>query len=56
MKQKKEMEEVLTQPDVKEALRIYDMPRLTLAEKLFLFFMKHHMYFAIWLVVRLYFR
>ena len=53
---KKEMKEVLTQPDVTEALQIYDMPKLTLAEKLFLFFMKHQMYLAIWIVVRLYFR
>ena len=53
---KKEMREVLSQPDVKEALHIYDMPKLTMAENLFLFFMKHHMYFVIWLVVRLYFR
>lgn len=53
---RQEMREVLAQPDVAEALRRWDMPRLTLAEKLFLFFMKHHMYFAIWLVVRLYFR
>ena len=53
---KNEMKEVLTQPDVKKALCMYDMPRLTTAEKLFLFFMKHRMYFAIWFVVRLYFR
>lgn len=53
---RKEMQEVLSQEDVREALRIYDMPKLTLAEKLFLFFMKHQMYFAIWFVVRVYFR
>lgn len=53
---KQEMREVLSQPDVTQALRKWDMPRLSIAEKLFLYFMKHHMYFAIWLVVRLYFR
>ena len=53
---KKEMKQVLTQPDVVKALEICCMPKLTLAEKLFLFFMKHQMYAAIWLVVRLYFR
>jgi len=52
---RQEMKQVLSQPDVKKALEIYRMPRLSMAEKLFLFFMKHHMYAAIWLVVRLYF-
>lgn len=53
---REEMREVLLQPDVKEALRLYQMPKLTLAEKLFLFFMKHHMYLPIWMAVRLVFR
>lgn len=53
---KKEMKQVLEQPDVREALSLYHMPKLTLAEKMFLFFMKHHMYYAIWLAVRAYFR
>jgi len=53
---RQEMKQVLSQPDVKKALEIYRMPRLSMAEKLFLFFMKHHMYAAIWLVVRLYFK
>lgn len=53
---REEMKQVLLQTDVKKALDTYRMPRLSPAEKLFLFFMKHHMYAAIWLVVRLYFR
>ena len=53
---RREMKQVLSGEDVKEALCQYDMPRLSAAEKLFLFFMKHHMYAAIWIVVRLYFR
>jgi glycosyltransferase involved in cell wall biosynthesis len=51
-----EMKEVLSQEDVKQALSTCRMPRLTTAEKLFLFFMRHHMYLAIYAVVRLYFR
>ncbi len=53
---RREMKEVLTASDVKEALQICDMPNLSMAERLFIFFMKHHMYMAIWMVVRLYFR
>lgn len=53
---KKEMMQVLSEPDARKALEIYHMPKLTMAEKLFLFFMKHRMYAAIWFVVRLYFR
>lgn len=39
-----------------EALKTHNLSRLTLAEELFLFFMKQKWYFAIYLVVRLYFR
>nr|MBQ8252273.1 glycosyltransferase family 2 protein [Lachnospiraceae bacterium] len=53
---KKELKEVLSRADVREALGNYYMPSLSWAEKLYLFFMKHHMYFAIYTVVRLYFR
>ncbi len=53
---RKEMQGVLLQEDVREGLRLCHMPKLSMAEKLFLFFMKHRMYFAIWFVVRLYFR
>lgn len=52
----REMKEVLGQEDVKYALANYSMPGLTLAERLFIFFMKHRMYFAIYAVVRLYFK
>lgn len=52
----REMKEVLTREDVKYALANHSMQGLTLAEKLFIFFMKHRMYFAIYAVVRLYFK
>lgn len=51
-----DMKAVCEDADVIKALKIYDMPRLTAAEKLFLFFMKHHMYFLIFLAVKIYFR
>lgn len=54
-KLREEMKEVLSREDVKEALATYDMPRLSVAEKVFLFLMKHRMYFMIWMIVRLYF-
>lgn len=53
---KQDMQTVCNDPDVIEALQKYHMPKLTLAEKAFIFFMKHHMYFAIFLAVRIYFR
>ncbi|MCR5655157.1 MAG: glycosyltransferase [Lachnospiraceae bacterium] len=53
---KQDMHDICTDPEVARALRSYRMPRLTPAEKLFLFFMKHHMYLAIFLAVRIYFR
>lgn len=53
---KQEMLQVLSKPDVKEALSGCRMPKLTMAEKLFIFLMKHRMCAVIWLVVRLYFR
>lgn len=51
-----DMKAVCTDADVIHALKVYDMPKLSAAEKLFLFFMKHHMYFAIFAAVRIYFR
>ena len=51
-----DMKAICHDPDVQHALKVYDMPRLTMAEKLFLFFMKHHMYLPIFLAVRIYFR
>lgn len=53
---KNEMKQVLSKPDVRQAIKSCHMPKLTLAEKVFLFFMEHRMYAAIWFVVRLYFR
>lgn len=53
---KADMKAICHDPDVLHALKVYHMPRLTMAEKLFLFFMKHHMYLAIFLAVRIYFR
>lgn len=51
-----DMKQVCTDPDVIHALSVYDMPKLTAAEKLFLFLMKHHLYFLIFCAVRIYFR
>lgn len=53
---KADMKKVCTDPAVVEAMKNYCMPGLSVAEKLFLFFMKHHMYFAIYMAVRIYFR
>ncbi len=53
---KNDMKKACTDPDVKAALSKYDMPRLTSAERLFIFFMKHRLYLPIYLAVRIYFR
>lgn len=53
---KADMKAICHDPDVLHALRVYNMPKLSLAEKLFIFFMKHHMYLPIFLAVRIYFR
>ncbi|MBR4758593.1 MAG: glycosyltransferase family 2 protein [Lachnospiraceae bacterium] len=53
---KQEMKKVLTSRSVSWALWHYDMPRLTAAEKLFIFFMKTQAYPAIYAAVRAYFR
>ncbi|MBQ7066446.1 MAG: glycosyltransferase [Lachnospiraceae bacterium] len=53
---KGDMKKVCTDPAVVEAMKNYCMPGLSVAEKLFIFFMKHHMYFAIYMAVRIYFR
>jgi len=53
---RKDMEEICKDESVRKAMQEADMPKLTSAEKLFLFFMKHHMYFLIYLAVRVYFR
>ena len=53
---RRELKKVLADEQVRRALSMYHMPRLTWAERLYLFFMKHHMYLAIYVVVKLYFR
>lgn len=52
---KKDMKDICTDPDVIHALKSYCMPQLTAAEKLFIFFMKHHCYFLIYLAIKIYF-
>lgn len=53
---RKDMKTICERADVREAIRCHSMTKLTLAEKIFIFFMKHKMYFLIYLVVRIYFR
>ncbi len=53
---KSEMQRVVRKKSVSWALWHYDMPRLTLAEKLFIFFMKTEWYAAVYACVRIYFR
>lgn len=55
-KLRKDMDEICKNPEVVEVLKGYHMPKLSLAEKMFIFFMKHHFYFAIYMAVRIYFR
>ena len=50
-----DMKKICMDREVIEAMETYRMPGLSMAEKLFLFFMKHHMYFAIFMSVRIYF-
>lgn len=51
-----DMKKVCNDEDVKKAINIYCMPNLTIAEKLFILFMKRHLYLLIYLAVRIYFR
>jgi glycosyltransferase involved in cell wall biosynthesis len=53
---KKDMDKICRDSEVVDALRTAHMPNLSAAEKLFVFFMKHHCYLAIYLAVRIYFR
>lgn len=53
---RKDMDEICRDPDVVDAIKAMNMPKLSAAEKLFIFFMKHHFYLAIYLAVRIYFR
>ncbi|MEG1848490.1 MAG: glycosyltransferase, partial [Lachnospiraceae bacterium] len=50
------LKQICSSQEVRQALRTYRMPRLTHAERLFLFFMQHQMYACLICAVRLYFR
>jgi len=53
---RQDMNKVRNRRDVEEALYDHTMTKLTPAEKLFVFLLKHRFYFAIYLAVRIYFR
>ena len=53
---RRNMNDICTLPDVRMALSICCMDKLTMAERMFLFFMKHKWYLAIYMAVRIYFR
>lgn len=55
-KNRKNMKRICNDKQVVRALALYKMPGLTPAEKLFLYFMRRHFYWAIYLAVRIYFR
>lgn len=52
---RRDMDAVRKREDVKKALYGHTMNRLTAAERLFLFWLKHRCYLAIYLAVRIYF-
>lgn len=52
---RKDIRRVCREGDVKKALRTCTMDKLTFQERLFLFFMKHHLYYPMYLAVSLYF-
>ena len=54
-KARKNIKRVCEDEDVEKALRICTMDKLTKAEKLFLFFMRHHLYYPMYLAVSIYF-
>ena len=53
---RRDMAGVREREDVKKALYGHTMDKLTLAEKLFLFLLKHRMYFCIYMAVKIYFK
>lgn len=53
---KAEMKQVIRRSEVQYALSASTMDKLSIAEKLFLFFMKNRMYLCIYLAVKAYFR
>lgn len=52
---RKSIRQVCEEEDVKKALQFHTMDKLTKAEKLFLFMMRHHLYYPMYLAVSLYF-
>ena len=53
---RRDMAGVREREDVKKALYGHTMDKLTLAEKLFFFLLKHRMYFCIYMAVKIYFK
>ena len=53
---RRDMASVRNRADVEEALYGHTMTKLTMAERLFVFLLRHRLYFAIYLAVRIYFR
>lgn len=53
---KKEMKKVISASEVRYAITACGMKKLTLAEKLFIFFMKYKLYLPIYMAVRVYFK
>lgn len=51
-----DIEKVCTDSDVCKSLANYSMPHLGPAERLFIFFMKHHLYWFMYLTITLYFQ
>ncbi len=52
---RKDIKKICNDPEVRDALKNYSMPNLSLAERLFIFFMKHHLYWFMYLTIILYF-
>ncbi len=53
---RKDIKKVCTDSEVRYALKNYSMTNLSLAERMFIFFMKHHLYLFMYLSITLYFR
>lgn len=53
---RRNMDRICKDPEVERALFFHTMNRLSYAERLFLFWMRHRYYLAIYLAVRIYFR
>lgn len=56
LENRRNMERICSDAVVREALEQVSMPKLTAAERLFLFWMKRHWYAALYAAVRIYFR